>query len=165
MKAKAINLEELKGKVFTTEAVAELLGVEADQVRRKVRAAIFPVKKLKGERNYIIRGEDLIAYLTGEDFTPPKPKRSSPTRTAPEGELPYSFPKPEANRIFKKWFDGKGIMIKDFTEATGIDGPKVSRILSETYAATRPTAEAIIKAYGEEGKALVDRMRTARAVK
>lgn len=166
MKKEVINLEELKGKVFTTEAVAEILGLTADQVRRKVRAAIFPVLKLKGEKNYIIRGDDLAAYLSGEDYHEPKPRRASPKPKPPgEGELPYSFPKPEANRIFKKWFDGKGIRIKDFTEATGIEGPKVSRILSEVYAATRPTAEAIIRAYGDEGKELVERMKKATAIK
>ena len=151
MKKEVINLEELKGKVFTTEAVAEILGLTADQVRRKVRAAIFPVKKLKGEKNYIIRGEDLAAYLSGEDYHEPKPRRAAPKPSpVANGELPFTLPKPEANRRLKKWIDETGYQLKEITAKTGIQGYKLSKIVHEVYAITRPTLEALREGYGEE---------------
>lgn len=150
---KVLNLETLKGKLFSSEAVAELLDLTPASIRRRIRNGQIPARVIPGQQGYTIDGDQLVSYLQGVPYTPGKPAK--PPRIKAKAEptlnpdnLPNALPK-EANIRFKAWFSRQGCQIKDISERTGLGSDKISRILNLKRSITLKTLEALKQAYGE----------------
>lgn len=173
MRMKDIDPETLTGKRFTTEELADFLDVTAETIRRRIRNGQIPARRIPGEAGFTIYGEDLVETLDGIKYVPksqritsPPPasgstrfespqeaiyatKRETPMETPhPGGKLPVKLSQEQTAR-FVSWFHGLGVMIKELAERTNIRGDKYSRILNGTYVLTRPTLDAIRRAYGD----------------
>ncbi|MEW5765750.1 MAG: helix-turn-helix domain-containing protein [Acidobacteriota bacterium] len=64
-----IDLDGLKGKVFSPAEAAQILGVTPDSVRRLVRERKLGAVHPFGGTTYLIHGDALIRYVRG---LPPK---------------------------------------------------------------------------------------------
>ena len=155
MKTAIIDLEALKGKVFTSESVAELLKLAPDSIRRRIRNGQIPARKVPGEKSYAISGDDLVEYLLG---TPtkhgakrailPAAPRNKPALIDPS-PLPFKLPKTAIARL-KAWMTKQGKTQKDISLETGLNGGELSRILNGKRALTNRNAERLRAAYGDE---------------
>lgn len=149
---KSIDLETLRGKIFTTEGVAAVLGMNPESIRRKIRAGQLPARTIPGGQGYTIIGAELADYLQGipvirSKRAIEKPK-AHPLPLHHPGDDFYKLPL-TANRRFKEWFNAQGVMIKTVAEVTGLGGDKLSRILNGKRAITRATLEKLEAAYGK----------------
>lgn len=152
---KVIDLETLKGKLFSSEGVADIIGLTPDSVRRRIRAGQIPGRRVPGQAGYTIDGDQLISYLQGIPYTPPgKPPKAPRIKAKAEptlnlNDLPNALPK-EVNIRFKAWFKGQGCQMKDISKKTGLGSDKLSRILNLKRSITLKTLAVIKQAYGEE---------------
>jgi len=55
--------DELRGKIYTVEELANLLGVPEENVRKKIRAGHIRASKPAGSRRQMIEGEEIIRWL------------------------------------------------------------------------------------------------------
>lgn len=142
-----IDIEALKGKVFESDAVAMILGLCEDSIRRKIRQGVIAAKKVPGKKSYTITGESIIAYLLGETASPPPPAVHKP-KVNNMGALPYKLPK-TANARLKEWLEKSNMTQKEMAEISGIKDYKLSRILNGRYAITRPSIQKLRAAFGD----------------
>ena len=146
-----IDLEALKGKVFSSEGVAELLDLTPDSIRRRIRNKQIPARRVPGEKSYAIRGDDLAAYLSGETVEPDRTIPPRPVRPALEpitaNALPAVLPK-AANSRLKTWMTKRALQQKEVAEKSGMNGGELSRILAGKRGLSRRNAERLRSAYG-----------------
>ena len=151
-----IDLNALKGKLLTCESVAELLSITPSSVRRRIKKGQLPARKVSGQKNYSIFGDDLAAYLLGDSPAaaipaakiPPAPPKREPAPVDSHA-LPFKL-SPAANTRLKVWMTERGLMAKEVAAASGINGGELSRILNAKRALSGRNAEKLRAAYGDE---------------
>jgi len=150
-----IDLNALRGKLFTAESVAELLKITPASIRRRIREGHLPARKVPGQKNYAISGDDLAAYLLGDSpaalpgrTLPPAPPKRAAAPIDPNA-LPAVLPK-TANALLKAWMTERELSQKELAEITGMNGGEVSRILSGKRAISRRNAERLRAAHGDD---------------
>jgi len=84
---------ELRGRVFTTEEVAALMGLKPDAIRRKIRDGLLKGFRPPGSRVYHVMGDDLWEYAT--TGSGPRKFRRDHSKASPAPTKPKAAPKPE----------------------------------------------------------------------
>ena len=90
-----LTLDTLKGRVYTVEEVAALMGITPDAVRRRIRLGYLPARSVPGAKSMVISGDDLAVYLSGAPVTARKRRGRAITKATPVSSNPEPLAKPE----------------------------------------------------------------------
>lgn len=169
----AFTLDELRGRVFSIDEVADLLGVKPEAIRRRVRLGQLPVRRPPGSE-MVVSGDELAAYLLGETPAPRPKKAAAPARGKARVEavpskveaprkpqerrdasapvIPFRLPD-EAKARLREWMNATGRNGLTVARESGINASSLSYIIGTgdkaTRALCRDNALRLRDAYGD----------------
>jgi len=145
-----LDLDALPGKAYNVDEVAEMLGVKADAIRRKIREGLLPARRIPGTKGYMVLGDDLHGYIMGGETvkaTTPK-TTSTPKQTTAKADpqdrslFDEGAPPPEKPRT-----TGKTDKARRIRPAVGF-GERISAFLDHVAKTTGKPQSAIARDAG-----------------